>query len=153
MAHSAGLLLYRLDPFEVMLVHPGGPYWVNKDDGAWSIPKGEYDPERDDPLETAKREFSEETGTDLATGDSIDLGEITQKAGKVVRAFAVEGDLDAEAIVSNTFTMEWPPRSGTSREFPEVDRAAWFGPDDARAKLNPAQVELVDRLVEVLRPS
>jgi predicted NUDIX family NTP pyrophosphohydrolase len=151
-AHSAGLLLYRRTPdLEILLVHPGGPYWVNRDDGAWSIPKGEYEPGSEESLATALREFREETGFEVPAGDPIDLGEIVQKSGKVVRAFAVEGDLDADAIDSNTFEMEWPPRSGTIRAFPEVDRAAWFGADEARMKLNSAQVELVDRLVEGVR--
>jgi predicted NUDIX family NTP pyrophosphohydrolase len=150
-AHSAGILLFRHDPsLEVLLVHPGGPYWVNKDDGAWSIPKGEYDPDHDDPLANALREFEEETGFAPPDGDPIDLGEIAQKSGKVVRAFALEGDLDAAAIDSNTFEMEWPPRSGRTREFPEVDRAAWLGPGEAEVKLNPAQVEFVRRLVVAL---
>jgi predicted NUDIX family NTP pyrophosphohydrolase len=150
-AHSAGLLLFRLTTdLEVLLVHPGGPYWATKDDGVWSIPKGEYDPDREEALETALREFREETGSDAPAGDSIDLGEVTQTAGKVVRAFAVEGDLESEAIVSNTFEMEWPPRSGATRTFPEVDRAGWFDADEARLKLNPAQAEFVDRLLEVL---
>jgi predicted NUDIX family NTP pyrophosphohydrolase len=153
-AHSAGLLLFRLTTdLEVLLVHPGGPYWATKDEGVWSIPKGEYDPDRDDALETALREFREETGSDAPAGDPIDLGEVTQKAGKVVRALAMEGDLDAGAVESNTFAMEWPPRSGITREFPEVDRAGWFDSSEARLKLNPSQAEFVDRLVEALRPS
>jgi predicted NUDIX family NTP pyrophosphohydrolase len=152
MAHSAGILLFRRAPrLEMLLVHPGGPYWVNRDDGAWSIPKGEYDREREDALETARREFREETGAEPPIGDPIDLGEIMQRAGKVVRCFAVAGDLDPDSIESNDFEMEWPPRSGVIREFPEVDRAGWFDPDEARTKLNSAQVEFVDRLVEAVR--
>lgn len=149
MAYSAGILLFRRSPdLEVLLVHPGGPYWTNKDEGAWSIPKGEYDPDTEDPLDTARREFREETGSAAPDGEPLDLGVITQKSGKVVRAFALEGDLDTDAIVSNTFEMEWPPRSGRMGEFPEVDRAGWFSCDEAGSKLNPAQAELVDRLTE-----
>ena len=142
---SAGILLFRREPLEVLIVHPGGPYWAKKDEGAWSIPKGEF--EGEDPLAAARREFAEELGVEAPGGQAIDLGEITQKAGKVVRAFAVEGDLDPDAIVSNTFEIEWPPRSGRHRQFPEVDRAAWCDPDEARRLLNPAQVELVERLL------
>ena len=115
----------------------------------WSIPKGEYD-DAEDPLACALREFEEETGTALDPAEPLDLGSVTQRSGKVVTAWAAEGDLDAASISSNTFTMEWPPRSGTSAEFPEVDRAGWFGLEEAREKLNPAQVELVDRLAERL---
>ena len=130
-------------------MHPGGPFWARKDSGAWSIPKGEYD-DAEDPLACALREFEEETGTALDPAEPLDLGSVTQRSGKVVTAWAAEGDLDAASISSNTFTMEWPPRSGTSAEFPEVDRAGWFGLEEAREKLNPAQVELVDRLAERL---
>ena len=148
---SAGILLYRLagDAPQVLLVHPGGPFWARKDAGVWSIPKGEYD-DAEDPLACALREFEEETGTALDPAEPLDLGSVTQRSGKVVTAWAAEGDLDAASISSNTFTMEWPPRSGTSAEFPEVDRAGWFGLEEAREKLNPAQVELVDRLAERL---
>ena len=130
-------------------MHPGGPFWARKDAGVWSIPKGEYD-DAEDPLACALREFEEETGTALDPAEPLDLGSVTQRSGKVVTAWAAEGDLDAASISSNTFTMEWPPRSGTSAEFPEVDRAGWFGLEEAREKLNPAQVELVDRLAERL---
>jgi predicted NUDIX family NTP pyrophosphohydrolase len=148
---SAGILLYRLagDAPQVLLVHPGGPFWARKDAGVWSIPKGEYD-DAEDPLACALREFEEETGTALDPAEPLDLGSVTQRSGKVVTAWAAEGDLDPDSISSNTFTMEWPPRSGTSAEFPEVDRAGWFGLEEAREKLNPAQVELVDRLAERL---
>jgi predicted NUDIX family NTP pyrophosphohydrolase len=130
----------------VLLVHPGGPFWASKDAGAWSIPKGEHD-EGDDPRACALREFEEELGTPLPAGAELtDLGSVKLKSGKQVTAFAVEGDLDADAISSNTFTMEWPPRSGTTREFPEVDRAGWFDLEQAREKLNPAQAELLERL-------
>jgi predicted NUDIX family NTP pyrophosphohydrolase len=148
---SAGILLYRLrgDVAQVLLVHPGGPFWARKDAGVWSLPKGEYD-DSEDPLTCALREFEEETGTALDTGEPVELGSITQRGGKVVTAWAVEGDLDADSIRSNTFTMEWPPRSGRSAKFPEVDRAGWFRLEEAREKLNPAQVEFVDRLEEQL---
>jgi predicted NUDIX family NTP pyrophosphohydrolase len=148
---SAGILLYRLagDAPQVLLVHPGGPFWARRDAGVWSIPKGEYD-DTEDPLACALREFEEETGTALDPAEPVDLGSVTQRSGKVVTAWAAEGDLDAASISSNTFTMEWPPRSGASAEFPEVDRAGWFGLEEAREKLNPAQVELVDRLAERL---
>jgi predicted NUDIX family NTP pyrophosphohydrolase len=150
---SAGILLYRRagqEP-EVLLVHPGGPFWAKKDDGAWSIPKGEY-ADDEDPRAAALREFEEELGT-APPGDTdalLDLGEVRQRSGKVVTAYALEGDLDPSAISSNTFPMEWPPRSGRTQDFPEVDRADWFAPTDARAKLNPAQAELIDRLLERL---
>jgi predicted NUDIX family NTP pyrophosphohydrolase len=148
---SAGILLYRQtgDAVEVLLVHPGGPLWARRDAGAWSIPKGEYG-DGEDPQASALREFEEETGRALPDGRLIELGEVKQKGGKVVTAWAAEGDLDAEAVQSNTFTMEWPPRSGRSAEFPEIDRAGWFGLDRAREKLIPAQTELVDRLAERL---
>jgi predicted NUDIX family NTP pyrophosphohydrolase len=148
---SAGILLYRTSGGvpEVLLVHPGGPFWARRDAGAWSIPKGEYE-EADDPLAAALREFEEETGTALDAGELRDLGEVKQKGGKVVSAFAAEGDIDADNVRSNTFTMEWPPRSGRMAEFPEIDRAGWFVLDEAREKLNPAQAEFLDRLLERL---
>ena len=150
--HSAGLLLYRLTEGrpEVLLVHPGGPFWARRDAGAWSIPKGEYEP-GDDPRTCALREFEEETGAAFPPGELIDLGDVKQKGGKVVSAWAAEGDLDADAVRSNTVTMEWPPRSGRTGEFPEVDRAGWFGVDAAREKLVAAQAEFLDRLLERLR--
>jgi predicted NUDIX family NTP pyrophosphohydrolase len=144
---SAGILLHRTRDGvrEVLLVHPGGPFWANKDAGAWSIPKGEY--EDDDPRACALREFEEELGTPLPAGAELtDLGTVKLKSGKQITAYAVEGDLDADAISSNTFAMEWPPRSGKTREFPEVDRAGWFDLEQAREKLNPAQAELLVRL-------
>jgi predicted NUDIX family NTP pyrophosphohydrolase len=145
---SAGIVLYRVrgGAAEVLLVHPGGPFWARRDAGAWSIPKGEYDA-GDDPREAALREFEEETGTALPPGELIDLGSVKQKGGKVVSAWAVEGDLDPDAVKSNTFTMQWPPRSKRFATFPEVDRAGWFGPEEAREKLVSAQTEFVDRLL------
>ncbi|HLY35841.1 MAG TPA: NUDIX domain-containing protein [Candidatus Limnocylindria bacterium] len=146
---SAGILLYRRrnGALEVLLVHPGGPMWARRDAGAWSIPKGEYEP-GEEPLAAARREFAEELGTLSPEGPVVDLGEIRQKSGKVVRAFALEGDLDAETITSNTCEVEWPPRSGRRIEIPEVDRADWFGLEEAGERLNPAQVELLRRLEE-----
>jgi predicted NUDIX family NTP pyrophosphohydrolase len=147
---SAGLLLFRRSPgLELLLVHPGGPFFRNKDEGAWSIPKGEVE-EGSDPLAAALREFSEETGVSPPPGDLVPLGEIRQKGGKRVLAWAIEGNLDPTAIQSNTFELEWPPRSGRSQRFPEVDRAGFFPPEIARRKLNPAQAELVDRLEKTL---
>jgi predicted NUDIX family NTP pyrophosphohydrolase len=131
---------------EVLLVHPGGPFWAKKDAGAWSIPKGEYD-DGEDPRACAAREFEEELGTPLPPDAELtELGTVKLKSGKEIVAFGAAGDLDADAIRSNTFTLEWPPRSGSMREFPEVDRAGWFGLDEAREKLNPAQAALLDRL-------
>jgi predicted NUDIX family NTP pyrophosphohydrolase len=148
---SAGILLYRVrdGAVEVLLVHPGGPLWASKDLGAWSIPKGEYEP-GEDPVACALREFEEETGRRLPEDGLLELGSLTQRGGKVVSAWAAPGDLDAAAITSNTFTMEWPPRSGRQRAFPEIDRAGWFDPDTARQKLLGAQAVLVDRLLTLL---
>jgi predicted NUDIX family NTP pyrophosphohydrolase len=149
---SAGILLHRTRKRarEVLLVHPGGPIWVKRDAGAWSIPKGEYEPD-EDPLAAARREFEEELGTPVPDGAADDLGEIRQKSGKYVRAWAIEGDLDATQIRSNTLEFEWPPRSGKLIEIPEVDRAEWFGLDAARQKINQAQAQLLDRLEELKR--
>ncbi len=147
---SAGILLHRsgADGREVLLVHPGGPFWAKRDDGAWSIPKGEYTDD-EDPQAAARREFEEELGTALPGDAELrDLGEVKQKNGKVVVAYAAEGDLDASAAHSNTFEMEWPPRSGRQQEFPEIDRAEWFALARAREKLLPAQAAFVDRLEE-----
>ena len=148
---SAGILLHRpgIGGTEVLLVHPGGPFWARKDLGAWSIPKGELD-EGEDPRACALREFAEETGVELPGAALDDLGEVKLKGGKVVLAYAVAGDLDPAAVRSNTFELEWPPRSGSTQAFPEIDRAEWFAPEEARAKLNPAQAELVDRLEALL---
>lgn len=145
---SAGLLLYRRTSghVEVLLVHPGGPYWTNKDDGAWSLPKGEYAP-GEHPLEVARREFGEELGTEPPdAADAVPLGEVRQPGGKHVVAWALSGDLDVGVVRSNTFPMEWPPRSGRTREFPEVDRAEWFDLDAARRKILRGQRPLLDRL-------
>jgi predicted NUDIX family NTP pyrophosphohydrolase len=148
---SAGLLLFRQggEGIEVLLVHPGGPFWARCDLGAWSIPKGEY-PEDEDPLAAARREFAEELGSPPPEGETIDLGEVRQKAGKVVCAWAVAGDLDPAQISSNTFSMQWPPRSGRTQEFPEVDRAQWFDLEEARKRINPGQEALLDRLREAV---
>jgi predicted NUDIX family NTP pyrophosphohydrolase len=144
---SAGILLYRLRPAgpEVLLGHMGGPFWTNKDDGGWSIPKGEHGPD-EDPLAVARREFAEELGTPVPAQDLLPLGSLRVTSGKVLAVWAVEGDLDAAAAQSNTFTMEWPPRSGRVQEFPEIDRAAWFRLDEARSKLVKGQVPFLDRL-------
>jgi predicted NUDIX family NTP pyrophosphohydrolase len=151
---SAGILPFRFDgdTLQVLLVHPGGPYWACKDAGAWSIPKGEHGP-GDDPLEAALRELAEETGADVAASDRgalVELGVATQKGGKVVSAWAAELDLDASAVESNTFTLEWPPRSGRQQAFPEVDRAAWLDLETARTKINPGQAAFLDRLERAL---
>ena len=150
---SAGILLFRRSgsDLEVLLVHPGGPFWARRDAGAWSIPKGEVDPGEDERA-CALRELEEETGgafPDAPPEALTALGEVRQKGGKVVAAWALEGDLDAAAIVSNTFELEWPPRSGRTQEFPEVDRAGWFALDAARGKLLPAQTPFLDRLAEL----
>jgi len=146
---SAGLLMFRRKTdLDVLLVHPGGPYWASKDLGAWSIPKGEYEAE-DDPLETACREFEEETGV-RPHGEFIPLAPVTQSGGKTVTAWALEEDIDASSIVSNTFSMEWPPRSGIQTTFPEVDRAEWFRLDEAREKILSGQLPLLDELLQVL---
>jgi predicted NUDIX family NTP pyrophosphohydrolase len=146
---SAGILLHRDagGGIEVLLVHPGGPFWARRDAGVWSIPKGEYS-DGEDPLDAARREFAEELGSRAPDGDPADLGEIRQKSGKVVHGWALAGDLDPVTIQSNTFTLEWPPRSGRMTEFPEVDRAEWFGLERAREKINPAQAAFLDRLAE-----
>jgi predicted NUDIX family NTP pyrophosphohydrolase len=148
---SAGILLHRRrgDQPEVLLVHPGGPFWARRDLAAWSIPKGEYEP-GDDPLAAARREFEEELGVAPPDGPACDLGEIRQRGGKLVRAWALPGDLDEGLIVSDTFELEWPPRSGRMIEAPEVDRAEWFTLPRARKKINPAQAELLDRFAAMI---
>jgi predicted NUDIX family NTP pyrophosphohydrolase len=149
--HSTGILLHRqgIAGREVLLVHPGGPFWARKDLGAWSIPKGEVDGD-EDPRATALREFAEEKGTRLPDATLEELGAVKLKSGKQVLAYAVAGDLDPADVRSNTFEAEWPPRSGRTQEFPEIDRAEWFDLPTARAKLNPAQAEFVDRLEALL---
>lgn len=148
---SAGVLLYTFegDELRMLLVHPGGPFFTSKDSGWWSIPKGEY-LAGEDPVDAAVRELQEETGAVVAVGDLQELGEVRQRSGKVVTAWCARGEFDVSTAVSNTFGMEWPPGSGVVREFPEVDRAEWFGPEEARVKLNAAQVAFVDRLEELL---
>jgi predicted NUDIX family NTP pyrophosphohydrolase len=147
---SAGLLMYRLrgGTLEVLLVHPGGPLWANKDAGMWSIPKGEVR-EGEDALATAKREFEEETGIRPA-GEFVALEPIRQKSGKIVHAWALEGDCDPAAIRSNTFKMEWPPRSGRMQSFPEVDRAEFFAATEAKQRINPSQAAFVDELQRLI---
>jgi predicted NUDIX family NTP pyrophosphohydrolase len=146
---SAGILLYRrgAGSLEVLLVHPGGPFFARRDAGAWTIPKGLYESD-EEPLACARREFSEEVGSACPDGPALELGEVRQRNGKRVTAFAVEGDLDADAISSNSFEIEWPPRSGRRQSFPEVDRAGWFTLEQARAKLLAAQAAFLDRLAE-----
>ncbi|MBE9375855.1 NUDIX domain-containing protein [Saccharopolyspora sp. HNM0983] len=149
--HSAGILLFRLrgGALQVLVVHPGGPFWRNKDAGAWSLPKGEHDPD-EDARAAALREFTEETGADLGDPALLDLGRSTLRSGKVVTAFAVEGEFDEQELRSNEFEVTWPPKSGRAQRFPEVDRALWCDPDTARTKLNPAQAVFVDRLQQHL---
>ena len=150
---SAGLLLYRRVPgLEVLLGHMGGPFWARKDDAAWSVPKGEYEP-GEEPFAVALREFEEELGSPVPATDFLPLGEVTQAGGKVLTVWAAEGDLDAAAARSNTFALEWPPRSGRIQEFPEIDRAAWLPVDEARHEAGPRQVPLLDRLIAALADS
>ncbi|WP_158841914.1 NUDIX domain-containing protein [Saccharothrix deserti] len=146
---SAGILLHRVVDGEpqVLLGHMGGPFWARKDDGAWSIPKGEPDGD-EDPVATARREFTEELGLPVPDGDLVPLGEVRQSGGKVVQAWALAGDLDPDQVVPGTFTLEWPRGSGRFREYPEVDRVAWFPLVEARLKVVKAQRELLDRLTE-----
>jgi predicted NUDIX family NTP pyrophosphohydrolase len=156
MARSAGLLLYRRTDaggLEVMLGHMGGPYWARKDVAAWSIPKGACE-RGESGIETARREFEEEIGQPAPDGEAVALGEVRQSGGrKIVEAWAIEGDLDVAEIESTPFEMEWPPRSGQLREFPEFDRAAWFGVDAARERVVKAQAAFLDRLVELAEPN
>ena len=162
---SAGIVLFRHRPTvlgtergsgpEILLGHPGGPFFAKRDEGHWSIPKGEPDTPADDLLVVARREFAEETGhpapaTQPDGAPPIALGTIVQKGGKIVHAWAIEGDLDPADAASNEFEMEWPPRSGTRQSFPEIDRVAWFAPAEARRRLKPTQIPFVDRLVEIL---
>lgn len=150
MKTSAGILLYRwnINVLQLFLVHPGGPFWQNKDMGSWSIPKGEFSDD-EEPLAAAIREFKEETGFTIE-GDFISLGSIKLKSGKMVHAWALQKDVDAGAINSNTFEIEWPPRSGKSKSFPEIDRAGWFTQKEALLKINVAQGVLVTKLIGIL---
>ncbi len=157
MKRSAGLLLFRraAEAIEVLLVHPGGPFWARRDDGAWSIPKGEYG-EGEDALAAARRECIEELGEGIADAlrgrppaAFVALGEVRQKAGKAVTCFAIEADFEVRTLKSNTVEIEWPPRSGKRLEIPEVDRAQWFSPDEARRKINAAQAEFIERLEQL----
>jgi predicted NUDIX family NTP pyrophosphohydrolase len=148
---SAGILMYRRRPSDdlaLLLVHPGGPFWAKKDLGAWSIPKGEY-AEDEDPLTVANREFEEETGMRVA-GHFLPLGELVSPGRKIVTAFALEGDFDPAALRSNVFELEWPPRSGQRKSFPEIDRAHWFAPAEARHKILAGQREFISRLLTTL---
>jgi predicted NUDIX family NTP pyrophosphohydrolase len=150
---SAGILLYRRREgrLQVLLAHPGGPFWAKKDLGAWSIPKGEHDQD-EEPEQAARREFAEETGSRIESDSLVPLGEVKQKSGKLVRAFAVEGDFDPKELHSNTFELEWPPRSGRRLEVPEVDRAEWFDLDEAAGRIFEAQKPFLERLRESVDP-
>jgi predicted NUDIX family NTP pyrophosphohydrolase len=148
--HSGGILLFRFrdDELEVLLVHPGGPFWVRKDEGAWSIPKGLFE-EDESPLEAAKREFKEETGFGV-DGEFIGLGELRQPSRKIVHAWALEKDLNETKLVSNKFSLEWPRRSGIIREYPEIDKAGWFNIDQAKKKIQKGQADFIDRLMAAI---
>lgn len=150
---SAGLLLFRIQNKipQVFLVHPGGPFWAKKDDGAWSIPKGEFEGD-EEPLAAAKREFGEETGIKIS-GEFIELSPVKQKSGKIVYAWAVEGNLDPATIKSNEFEIEWPPKSGKMKTFPEIDKADWFGLHQAKTKIIASQAAFIDRLTDILLKS
>ncbi len=148
---SAGVLLYRFikNSMEIFLVHPGGPFWKNKDKGSWSIPKGEFKDD-EDALDAAKREFCEETGSNIS-GQFIKFSPIKQKSGKLIFCWAVQGDIDKEEIRSNTFELEWPPHSGAKQEFPEIDKSGWFNVTKAKEKIIPAQAALIDELMEKVK--
>jgi predicted NUDIX family NTP pyrophosphohydrolase len=150
---SAGLLVYRVraGSLDVLLVHPGGPFWAKKDDGAWFLPKGEINPD-EAPLAAAYREFREEVGLEPPGGPPLDLGTVKNKGGKLIYGWALAGDLDLTGFHSNTFELEWPPRSGKKREFPEVDQARYFRVDEAVVKMHPAELPLVERLLRLLTP-
>ncbi len=149
--NSAGILLFNLknDSPYVFLVHPGGPFWAKKDKESWSIPKGKFE-DNENPLETAKREFTEETGFQIPNGEFIELEPLKQPSKKVIYAWALKGDVDADAIKSNSFEMEWPPKSGRKEEFPEIDRASWFNFNEARVKLHKGQVPFISQLEKLL---
>ncbi|MEX1061342.1 MAG: NUDIX domain-containing protein [Methyloceanibacter sp.] len=148
---SAGILMYRGSPqrLELLLVHPGGPFWAKKDRGAWSIPKGEYG-EGEEPVAVARREFEEELGSAAPQGAFLPLGELVQPSRKIVTAFALEGDFDPATLQSNRFELEWPRGSGRMQSFPEIDRAQWFAPAQAREKIQAGQAAFIDRLLERL---
>ncbi|WP_207496473.1 NUDIX domain-containing protein [Aridibaculum aurantiacum] len=148
---SAGLLVYQFhqNHLQVLLVHPGGPFWKNKDEGAWSIPKGEYS-DSEDPLQVALREFEEETGNNIEATNFIELEAVKQKGSKLIKAWAVEANIEQPFISSNIFEMEWPPRSGKMQQFPEVDKAGWFSISEAAVKMNAVQFQLVQQLQEKL---
>ncbi|MDF2734777.1 MAG: mismatch repair protein MutT [Chloroflexota bacterium] len=149
---SAGLLLFRRGPdgqIDVLLAHPGGPLWAKRDQGVWTVPKGEFN-DGEAAWAVARREFEEETGHPAPDGDPIELGEIRQKGGKLVESWALEGDLDPATAKSNTFALEWPPRSGTWITVPEIDRIEWFAPDEAKRRIKDTQVPFIDRLLEAL---
>lgn len=150
MKQSAGLLMFRRTPggLQVLLAHPGGPFWRARNEGAWSLPKGEYDPP-EEPLDAARREFTEETGF-VAAAPFLPLGEVVQRSGKRILAWAFEGTCDPAQLRCNTFEIEWPPRSGRKQEFPEVDRVEWFTPGEARRRIIPAQAVLLERLERAL---
>ena len=150
--HSAGLLVFddTGNELRVFLAHMGGPLWARKDDGGWSIPKGLYDPADEHPKDAARREFTEEVGLPAPAGEMINLGEVRQRSGKIVHAFALRGDPSLKFVASNTFSMEWPPRSGRHQDFPEIDRAAWFVVSDARNKLVAGQIPFLDVLSSLL---
>ena len=148
MKKSAGILLYHIKKsvLEFFLVHYGGPFWVKKDEGSWSIPKGEFNDD-EKPFDAALREFKEETGTELKAINPIELLPVKQKSGKIIYAWAIEDDIDASILVSNEFEMEWPPKSGKMKSFPEIDRGEWFGVEEAKKKINPAQVTFLNELL------
>ena len=149
---SAGLLLYRRTSrgsVEVLLAHPNGPLWAKRDAGAWTVPKGEFH-DGEEAWAVARREFEEETGHPAPDGDALELGEIRQKGGKLVEAWALEGDLDPATAQSNTFPLEWPPRSGRWITIPEIDRVEWFAPDEARSRIKDTQIPFIDRLLDAL---
>ncbi len=149
---SAGLLIYRKksNKIEVFLVHPGGPFWSKKDEGVWSIPKGEYEA-GEDPLQAAVREFKEETGFDAPAGEKIELTRLKQPSGKIVNAWATEGNVESDKIISNTFKMEWPPKSGREQEFPEVDKAGWFEIETAKLKILKGQIGFLKELKKIIQ--